>query len=386
MDPFDIQDDANPFSGSNSHQNQFSAAGQQQQQQQNHCSPATTQSSHGSTHTPPQQNNFDPFANPFHEQAPQQPHTATTTSSSHNASSGALDSDPVVIFPTSAAPPATGLAQTNEVTFFDGPTPMPGSGGNTMPPPPAQSPSSAQQTPRSPQPSGASCCSFEYYQQYFDVDTETIVNRLKSVFLLQRPPDYLVGKGWHYTQHFVAGHEEEESAAMNAFGGANRPADLYGPFWIATTLWISLAVVSNLLDRIGFESRKKVENEEWAYDFTKAVVAASLIYAYVAFLPMLFWFVAKMKNIVVSPLDVVCVYGYSFLYLILGTVICAVPSVVLQMVVCLVATCGSAAYILLNIWAVLRNGFDRPWFVAVVATVALTHIALATTLKFYFFA
>ena len=82
-----------------------------------------------------------------------------------------------------------------------------------------------------------------FYQQFFDVDTTDVKNRL----LCSMVP--VPGKS--FLQHHIR----------------PRP-DLYGPFWICCTLVFSIAISGNLSDFL----QKSVDPEQsvkWHYDFHK---------------------------------------------------------------------------------------------------------------------
>jgi len=85
-----------------------------------------------------------------------------------------------------------------------------------------------------------------YYQPLFDVDTVQVLNRVKGS-LLPRP------RGAFF-----------ELIAANP--------DLYGPFWVATTLIFAMAITGNLASYLAFVP-KMTDNGKmgrWQYDFTQA--------------------------------------------------------------------------------------------------------------------
>ncbi|CAD5125253.1 DgyrCDS13495 [Dimorphilus gyrociliatus] len=80
---------------------------------------------------------------------------------------------------------------------------------------------------------------FEYYQQYFDVESWQVLNRILGSMLPNVRKNYL--------QHHI------------------RPVpDLYGPFWICTTLVFTTAIAGNMANYI-----QQYGNHEWKYDFHK---------------------------------------------------------------------------------------------------------------------
>ena len=93
-----------------------------------------------------------------------------------------------------------------------------------------------------PVPSGvAAFWTISYYQPLFDVDTVQVLNRIKGS-LLPRP------RGAFF-----------ELIAANP--------DLYGPFWVATTLIFAMAITGNLASYLAFATTET--NKKWTYDFSQ---------------------------------------------------------------------------------------------------------------------
>ena len=96
----------------------------------------------------------------------------------------------------------------------------------------------------------AHCWHVAYYQPYFHVDTEDVVNRLRCALMAYK------GKTLFDT---------------------NQEADLYGPFWLSTTLALTLFVVSNLAS---FMSHPAESKTEWVYDFSLLMSGFTIILGY----------------------------------------------------------------------------------------------------------
>ena len=90
-----------------------------------------------------------------------------------------------------------------------------------------------------------------YYQPLFDVDTVQVLNRVKGS-LLPRP------RGAFF-----------ELIAANP--------DLYGPFWVATTLIFAMAITGNLASYLAFVVTDA--KPRWQYDFTQVRPPSRLAYA-----------------------------------------------------------------------------------------------------------
>ncbi|CAH8490091.1 unnamed protein product [Dicrocoelium dendriticum] len=98
---------------------------------------------------------------------------------------------------------------------------------------------------------------FSFYQQYFDVDTTQVLRRLMaSIF-----PNPRV----NFVQYILR----------------PRP-DLYGPFWIVTTLILASAIGGNVSSY--FQSFGRLTS--WHYDFQKVTLASTIIYLYWWLVPL----------------------------------------------------------------------------------------------------
>ena len=90
--------------------------------------------------------------------------------------------------------------------------------------------------------------------------------------------------------------------------------DIYGPFWICTTLIFALAASSNLESWWIFTA--SADRPNWIYDFKRVVTATSMIYGYNVAVPLGVWFAARYMNCPMDLIPVACLYGYSMLIMI----------------------------------------------------------------------
>lgn len=107
--------------------------------------------------------------------------------------------------------------------------------------------------------------SLGFFQNLFDVDTDQVLNRLYGA-LVPFPKSFL--------QHHV-----------------NGKPDLYGPFWICTTLVFSIAISGNLANYL--QAGAANENYHWKYDFHAVTLSATAIYSYAWIVPLGLWGVLK---------------------------------------------------------------------------------------------
>ena len=78
--------------------------------------------------------------------------------------------------------------------------------------------------------------------------------------------------------------------------------DLYGPFWIPTTIVFALFMTSTVQDI--FDSKKA--------QMDKLIMASSITYAYAFGVPIILWLVTKYMSIPIKLLELISLYGYGF--------------------------------------------------------------------------
>ena len=86
--------------------------------------------------------------------------------------------------------------------------------------------------------------------------------------------------------------------------------DLYGWFWVATTLIFVLAATGNLSTYIGYYFADDLS--DWKYDFAKLGGGAAVIYAFVSIVPGLIYIGTKFwLDLEPSLVTHYCIFGYS---------------------------------------------------------------------------
>jgi hypothetical protein len=201
----------------------------------------------------------------------------------------------------------------------------------------------------------ASYFSLDYYKQFFDVDTDQVVFRIKSSF-------------WPIKNTFMA-----QVAGKG---------DMYGPIWVSSTLIFMMAFAGNIVD--WKESYKTNNVDGWHYDFNKVTLAATVIYTYITVIPLLLW--AVFKYSATNPpslLDTITVYGYSMFVYIPAAIVCIFPWIgsSIDWLAISVAMITSGSVLLINFWKAAQEA-KRPW---ILGAIALCHIGLSLAFKFYFF-
>ncbi len=118
-----------------------------------------------------------------------------------------------------------------------------------------------------------------FYKKYFAVDSHIVLERIRL--------------------SFVPSHKLMDSIFDNP--------DLWGPFWMSTTLIVALFVGSALLQSILTSGNPNASN----YDLSKLYTAMSLIYPYVFGMPLLVWLVCRYYSSPTTFFALVDLYGYT---------------------------------------------------------------------------
>jgi len=205
----------------------------------------------------------------------------------------------------------------------------------------------------------ASCFTLEYYQKFFDVDTEQVQYRLKASV-------------WPY-----------KNAFLRTISGKG---DLYGPFWVASTLIFVIAFAGNIVDYKN--SYAKGQQDVWRYDFGKISLAATMIYGYISLVPFAVWAVLKYKTTQGPQLmDIVTLYGYSVAIFIPVSFLCIFPWIgsAISWIAIITAILLSGLVVSFNMFEALKGEPDRAMVTPFVGAIFAVHFALGMALKFYFF-
>ncbi|MCJ1321557.1 hypothetical protein MMC15_006902 [Xylographa vitiligo] len=192
-----------------------------------------------------------------------------------------------------------------------------------------------------------------FYAQFFDVDTSEVLRRCRvAVYPRSNFLDIL-----------------------------DDNPDLYGPFWIATTVIFILFITGTISQYL---AQRGVEH--FAYDFTLLSGASGLIYGYTFVLPVALWGVLRwFGSEGANLLECWALYGYANLIWIPVALISWSPINILNWVFVAVGFAVSALFLVRNLWPLVNATDMRTSRVLLVVVVAL-HAGLAIAIKEFFFA
>lgn len=209
----------------------------------------------------------------------------------------------------------------------------------------------------------ASIFQLAYYKPLFDVDTAQILTRSVHA-VIPRP-------------------------RAQFFDVIGNHADMYGPFWIPTTLIFIIGVTGNLAKWMSF--KPDTDHPFWSYDFSKLTTASSVVYAYVFLAPLCVWAALRYIQANKPLVDVMCLYGYGMIAFVPVALLCVLPSGLLRWVLLALGGASSGVFIVTNFLAHLQDVFPysdsdsmRRGY-ALLAAVGSCHALFTLLLKIAFF-
>ncbi|KAF3606060.1 hypothetical protein DY000_02051414, partial [Brassica cretica] len=190
------------------------------------------------------------------------------------------------------------------------------------------------------------------YKPFFDVDTSDVMDRLKESLFPFR------------------GTFTEKTA--------DKP-DLYGPFWICTTLIFVAASIGTFVTYVAHKWKK----QEWNYDINLVTWSAGVFYGYVTIVPLALYVVLKYFSAPSGLVQLFCLYGYSLFIFIPALCLSVVPVEIFRWAIAGVAGFMSATFVALNLKAHINSAGERS--ILIIASIFLLQLGLAVVLKLYLF-
>ncbi|KAK7387421.1 hypothetical protein VNO78_28217 [Psophocarpus tetragonolobus] len=186
------------------------------------------------------------------------------------------------------------------------------------------------------------------YTQYFNVDTDVVVNRLIS------------------SLNPVSG---------DFFSKIDANPDLYGPIWISTTLVFVLTLLGNLA--IYLTQKQEDSSISWRFDVSFINTAAWSIYGYVILVPLAYYFFLQYMGANANLIRFWCMWGYSLTIFIMSSFLLLVPVGILRWIIIILTGVASASFVALNLRSFIE-GNDLS--VSIIAAFCL-QIALTVFIK-----
>lgn len=195
--------------------------------------------------------------------------------------------------------------------------------------------------------------SLSFYAQFFDVDTSTVLSRCTAALYPR----------------------------TNFLDILDGNPDLYGPFWIATTVVVILFLTGTISQYLSRQHKDHFE-----YDFKLLSGAAGLVYGYTFVVPLGFWAVLKWFGAQSAELvECWALYGYANLVWIAVALLSWSPLNALNYVLVGIGFTVSVGFLLRNLYPVL-SATDKKTSQALLIIMVVLHFGLAVAIKFLFFA
>ncbi|XP_017095187.2 protein YIPF1 [Drosophila bipectinata] len=209
----------------------------------------------------------------------------------------------------------------------------------------------------------------EYYQQFFNVDTYMVLERIVNSMIPKR----------------AAGNYLRMNIGENP--------DLYGPFWITVTLIFSIAISGNIASYL----QQANDKYTWHYNFHLVSYAATCIFLYANILPAILWALFKYSlkpvdasdavetdsaSYTPSLLSLMCIYGYSLAIYIPVSILWVINISVLQWLLVITAALLSGTVLIAVLTPALRNS---QFSLFLIIGILSAHFVLAAGFLLYFF-
>lgn len=193
-------------------------------------------------------------------------------------------------------------------------------------------------------------CCFDFFQQYFQIDTDDFYKRLLNSFI-------------PFNGKFK--------------GIIEQNPDLYGPTWIYTSLILLLAAAGSLTCSIQGNNTKNFFN-----DFIP--IATLIIYGIGFGAPALMALLMKIFGNEIKFVTIICTYGYSYSVYLPVVVACAAPWEILQWILLGYAFISSSSILAINYYKNLA-GLAKGKKIAIIIICLIFQIGILLLFKLYFF-
>ena len=152
--------------------------------------------------------------------------------------------------------------------------------------------------------------------------------------------------------------------------------DLYGPFWIYTTLIYVIAAGGAL----SYYFTNSVNNYFQAF----VPVAGSILYFFGFGFPFVMWLCLRIFKNEMKYVSLICLYGYSLTCFIPVLILCACGFAWVQWLLLLYGISNSTAFVMLNLWNHIRSIEEKKKYIFL-GIFGAGQFILFLILKFYFF-
>lgn len=208
-------------------------------------------------------------------------------------------------------------------------------------------------------------------QKEKDKETKSLIDKLLCIFSFIRP-------------YFKVTFNDIKVRIISSFLPINNSfftiavdhPDLYGPFWIYTTLIYVIAAGGAL----SFYFTNSINNYFQAF----VPVAGSILYSFGFGFPLILFGIMKYFKLEMKYVSLICLYGYSLTCFIPVLIICASGFAWIQWIFLLYGISNSTAFVLINLWNYIRSLEQKERYI-LLGFFGCGQFILFLILKLYFF-
>ncbi|CAF0785651.1 unnamed protein product [Didymodactylos carnosus] len=196
---------------------------------------------------------------------------------------------------------------------------------------------------------------FDYYRQYFEVDTKQVLQRLLGSITPRPNQSYF-----------------DSTIRQNP--------DLYGPFWVCVTFIFTIAISGNIKDYF------RLSSTEFQIDFSKITLSSIILFLYWWLMPafVYLFFRWRLNRIEYTYLELLCVYGYSLTIFIPICILWMIQINWLQWLLTIFGSLISGSVLIVTFWPTVSIDQKRVTALSM-AAVFLMHTCLAVSIMLVFF-
>ena len=173
----------------------------------------------------------------------------------------------------------------------------------------------------------------EYYKEYFDISTETAINRIKKAL-------------WPFSSE--------------SFIESEPKPDLYIPLWIYITLIITMSTFGSIVHAIHMVHSGTATKLQIDLDPNRITSTATILLFYLVINPCIFYGILHYKGAKIKLAELLCIYGYSYIPFIPMSLLFAIQIKLFQVIV-LFGAAGISTYFLYRNMENLCNNYLQNW-------------------------
>ena len=157
---------------------------------------------------------------------------------------------------------------------------------------------------------------------------------------------------------------------------SNNP-DFYGPFWIYTCFIILVSSCGALT--------RTIQGRRDSNFYQELIPTAAILIYFIGFgVPIFIALLSKIFGGKIHIASIICIYGYSYTIFLPITIICSIPSQILQWIFLGYSIISSGSLIIISIGKSISE-IQKGKKVAIIIIIIIFQLVLFCVLKFYFF-